>query len=107
MTRSSDAKRFGPRCSSRTVRRRMQGVCLAFLMIVVTTLGLGMTTAHAARCPPCPPPPPPQSRRDNVLPSKPHYPCKKSHAHHYTFHYNQDQRTCRCFVAKKERVECH
>lgn len=48
------------------------------------------------RCPPCPPPPPPEIHR--VPPSRRHFPCPGDHAH--TFRYNQNPKTCECFLRK-------
>ena len=45
-------------------------------------------------CPPCPSPPTP--RIDRVPPSRPHYTCPGDHWHY--FRYNQDPKTCRCYL---------
>ena len=51
---------------------------------------------------PCPPPPPP--RIDRVPPSAPHWPCPGDHAHFFV--YNQNPKTCQCFLQKVEPPTC-
>ena len=53
-------------------------------------------------CPPCPDPPSPYSRLDKVPPSAKHFPCPCDHEHFYVPEYNQNPKTCECFLKNKE-----
>ena len=57
-------------------------------------------------CPPCPEPPPPTYRIDFVPPSRPHGDCPGDHIHIITYEYNQNPKTCQCFLRSRERVIC-
>ncbi len=61
--------------------------------------------AGSSPCPPCPKPPPNASRRDT---DHKHWPCKGDHTHYYRYEYNQNPKTCQCFLKEIEtHVECH
>jgi hypothetical protein len=65
--------------------------------------GGGDSPCSNGPCPSCPSPPPPTSRVDT---SHPHYPCPGAHRHNFTYEYNQDPKTCQCFLRTRETIDC-